>query len=56
VKKGRNGKSRYAREVHIQGPSKLVYEGSQLNCGARAWIETDSPLVLVDEMSFGEAK
>jgi hypothetical protein len=50
------GKTRYAREVIIDGPSKLVYDGSQLNCGARAWIETDSNLILVDEMSFAEAK
>ena len=35
----KNGKkTRYAREVIIDGPSRLVYNGSQLNCGARAWI------------------
>ena len=50
------GKVRYAREVFIDGPSKLVYDGSQLNCGARAWIKTDSDIVLVDEMSFTEAR
>jgi len=47
---------RYAREVLILGPSKLVYDGSQLSCGARAWIETDSELNLIDEMSFEEAR
>jgi hypothetical protein len=47
---------RYAREVEILGPSKLVYNGTQLKCGARAWIETDGPIVLIDEMSFAEAK
>lgn len=52
----RGGRTRYAREVQIDGPSKLVYDGRQLTCGARAWIETDSPLVLVDEMSFAEAR
>jgi len=51
-----NGKTRYAREVEIQGPSRMVYNGDQLSCGARAWIETSSPVRLVDEMSFSEAK
>lgn len=27
---------RYARCVEIHGPSRLVYTGQQLNCGARA--------------------
>lgn len=54
IKKGR--KTRYAREVQIEGPSKLVYNGDQLSCGARAWIETDAPVTLVDEMSFKEAR
>jgi hypothetical protein len=49
-------KTRYAREVEILGPSRLVYDGSQLRCGARAWIETDSPVHLVDEMTFAEAR
>lgn len=50
------GRTRYAREVVINGPSRLVYNGSQLSCGARAWIETDAPLTLIDEMSFDEAR
>jgi hypothetical protein len=50
------GKTLYAREVIINGPSKLVYNGEQLTCGARAWIETDSDIELVDEMSFNEAR
>lgn len=54
TKQGRN--IRYAREVVIDGPSRLVYNGSQLNCGARAWIETNSPVLLIDEMSFKEAR
>lgn len=49
-------KTRYAREVEILGPSKLIYDGSQLRCGARAWIETDAPVRLVDEMTFKEAR
>lgn len=55
VKFGRR-KTRYAREVFINGPSHLVYTGDQLSCGARAWIETESPVELVDEMSFIEAR
>lgn len=54
VKEGR--KTTYAREVLIQGPSKLIYNGKQLSCGARAWIETESDLILIDEMNFSEAK
>lgn len=50
------GKTRYAREVEILGPSRMVYNGAQLSCGARAWIETESELRLVDEMSFVEAR
>jgi hypothetical protein len=48
--------TRYAREVLIDGPSRLVYNGTQLSCGARAWIETDAPVSLIDEMSFTEAR
>lgn len=51
-----NGKTRYAREVEILGPSRLVYNGSQLSCGARAWIVTEADLNLIDEMSFTEAR
>ena len=51
-----DGKTRYAREVIINGPSRLVYDGSQLACGARAWIVTDADLTLIDEMSFKEAR
>lgn len=50
------GKTRYAREVQIQGPSTMVYDGRQLSCGARAWVETDSDIVLIDEMTYAEAK
>ena len=56
IKMSKSGKPRYAREVNILGPSKLIYNGIQLNCGARAWIETDADLELVDEMDFKEAR
>lgn len=48
--------ARYAREISIKGPSYLVYDGTQLKCGARAWIETSSKVELIDEMAFAEAK
>ena len=51
-----NGTTRYAREVEILGPSRMIYNGRQLACGARAWLETESNLELVDEMSFKEAR
>lgn len=50
------GRTRYAREVQILGPSRLIYNGAQLRCGARAWIETDADVELIDEMSFKEAR
>jgi hypothetical protein len=50
------GKTRYAREVVINGPSRMVYNGRQLSCGARAWLECDCDITLIDEMSFSEAK
>lgn len=50
------GKTTYAREVEILGPSKMVYDGRQLGCGARAWIETDAKLNLIDAMTFAEAR
>lgn len=52
----RGSRTRYGREVIIHGPSRLVYNGSQLRCGARAWIETDADVEIVDEMSFKEAR
>lgn len=50
------GQTRYGREVQINGPSRLVYNGKQLHCGARAWIETEGPLEIIDEMSWSEAR
>lgn len=54
IKQG--NKTRYAREVQIEGPCKMVYDGRQLRCGARAWIETEAALVLIDEMTFKDAR
>jgi len=37
-----------AHEVEISGPSKVVYRpDSPLSCGARVWIETQSPVTVV---------
>jgi hypothetical protein len=45
VKQGR--RNRYAHEVEILGPSKVVYRPDKpLSCGARVWIETHSDVVL----------
>jgi len=54
--KHNNGKTIYAREVIINGPSRMVYDGRQLHCGARAWIETHAELTFIDEMTWTEAK
>lgn len=40
--------NRYAHEVEIQGPSRLVYSPDKpLSCGARVWLETESEVVIV---------
>lgn len=40
--------NRYAHEVAIDGPSRLVYNPeSPLSCGARVWIETESQVRIV---------
>ena len=54
IKQG--SKTRYAQQVEILGPSRLIYTGTQLKCGARAWIETEADVLLVGECSFAEAK
>ncbi len=41
----------YCHEVHLQGPSKVVYSPDKpLSCGAHVWIEADfDDLLLVQE-------
>lgn len=46
----------YATGVEILGPCKLVQDNRGLKCGAKAWIETESEIVLENEMSFKEAR
>lgn len=50
------GKTVYAREVIINGPSKMIYNGKQLSCGARAWVTTQADITLIDQMTFAEAR
>ena len=46
-------KARYAMEVIIDGPSKMVYNPKNpRKCGAKLWIETDAPVKLVGEKAY----
>jgi hypothetical protein len=55
VKQGR--KNTYAREVMIDGPSKVVYSPNcPLSCGARVWIETTAPVKLIGAKTWSELK
>lgn len=45
-------KPRYAQEIEIEGPSRLVYNSKGLKCGAKAYIETNSNIVLIGETDF----
>ena len=39
--------NKYAHEVEILGPSKVIYSPYKpLSCGARVWIETNSEVIL----------
>lgn len=39
----------YAREVQINGPSRVVYSPDKpLACGATVWIETESEVEIID--------
>jgi hypothetical protein len=39
--------NRYAHEVEILGPSKVVYSPEKpLSCGARVWIETEEQVII----------
>jgi hypothetical protein len=40
--------NRYAHEVSVLGPSKIVYSPDKpLSCGAHVWIETQSEVVVM---------
>ena len=38
----------YAHEVHLDGPSKVVYSPDKpLSCGAKVWIETNGKVTVI---------
>lgn len=40
--------NRYAHEVEIDGPSKIVYSPDKpLSCGAHVWIETQGEVTII---------
>jgi hypothetical protein len=40
--------NRYAHEVNINGPSKVVYNPDKpLSCGAHVWIETQGEVTII---------
>ena len=40
--------NRYAHEVDILGPSKVVYSPDKpLSCGAHVWIETQGEVIII---------
>jgi hypothetical protein len=40
--------NRYAHEVEILGPSKIIYSPDKpLSCGAHVWIETQSEVLVI---------
>lgn len=40
----------YAKEVIINGPSKVIYSPDKpLSCGAKVWIETESEITIIGE-------
>jgi hypothetical protein len=47
--------NRYAQEVEILGPSKVIYSPDKpLNCGAKVWIETEAEVSLTGESQFND--
>jgi hypothetical protein len=55
VKEGNT--NRYGTEVQVMGPSRIVYAPDKpLSCGAHAWIETTSEVIIVGEMSWSDIK
>lgn len=46
----------YAREVIMWGSSRFIYNGGRLKCGARAWLQTDFDVELIDPMTFADAR
>jgi len=43
--------NRYAHQVVIHGPSKLVYSPDKpLSCGAHVWLETNAEVEVIDSL------
>lgn len=36
-----------AHEVEVRGPSKIIYDGRTLSCGAKCWIETAAEVATI---------
>ena len=36
-----------AHEILIDGPSRIVYDGRTLSCGAKVWIETTAEVSMI---------
>lgn len=55
---GPNSKPIYAREVTWHGATRAIHDGSQLKCGARAWIAIDPGVLMIldDAMDYTEAR
>ena len=54
VKQGKT--NRYAHEVVINGPSKVIYSPDKpLSCGARVWVETLSTVTLLGQTTSSPA-
>lgn len=52
-----DGQTIYAREITFDGHAHFVYNGDQLSCGARAWVETNASCFnILDRMTFAQAK
>lgn len=50
-----SGKVRYGMEVIIDGPSRMIYRPDKPRpCGAKLWIETQSPVEIVGETTYRE--
>jgi len=51
------GKTLYGSAVDIQGPSKMIYNPDKpRKCGAKLWIETNSPVIIQDQTTYRELK
>ena len=49
------GKTLYGSAVDIQGPSKMIYSPDKpRKCGAKLWIETNSPVIIHDQTTYKE--